>query len=1042
MVSAREWASRVLLRSSGGDGATRLWRRYGGHDHRPDYRFDPSYYLARNDDVRDAGVAGEEHYRTDGRRQGRFGNAYSEMRALLGADLDVALLDLLTDDSLRRAVVNGEPDAAEVTYELIALGPPIDTRISRFSREHYLATHPDVSEVGSDPLSHYLRYGRSEGRRTIADETVRSSASDAVPGGREAAPAEGAAGLWQRHGGHGHRPDYRFDPLYYLARNGDVRETGKDPDAHYRSHGQRQGRHPNAYAEARAALGTELDAVLLDLLTDDDLRAAVAAGEPDASEVAFELIALGSGIDGRISDFSREHYLATHPDVSTAGLDPLLHYVRYGRAERRRTLAELRARVFRGERPFDPGLPTIVVGSHDLSTTGAPVVALRIAEEAAERNNVVVMTGEGGPLLDRARAASCAVVVGDDPHLDWDHYGVEALAHVRMAVLNSVESWHLVPALVARGIPFTTYVHEFHNYILPSFKAKLAALYSESVAFSSSTVRETWEPMLHEVGFDLARDGAILPQEPFEPGRVDPDAYVQGRRVLSELIGEPTEGRRIVYGAGRAQMRKGTDLFAMAAQHARALDPSVLFVWIGDGANPGDIHYGAWLDKHLVEAHANEPGSNLHAIPAGPHYADVCAAADAMFLSSRLDPLPNVVFDAARHGTPVVLFEGASGFDDPRYRDEPSLARVGYGDVPGAVRKLLDLPLKSEAVARRRSEPSPRPASELFGPLTATLPTDRLPAPEGAVGEFDVSILFDGGARSAEARRRERALLLRKERLAIWSGVAEAEQLLAQWGGWMHERTAIVAHAEHDAGDPAPAEPPPFAIHAHAHYLAGLADDMRLPAYRMARRVVVTTGTSENAALIERMGAAAGLVPDVRVVPNQGRDILPFLRAVAADGGDDDTIWCHVHQKRSVGSATGGDVWRAFLIRLLLGHGEMVSSALAEIAKPDVGLVAAFDPHILGWGASRRLIPDMERRLKRTLPPHPLLFPVGQMMWVRAGVARGLLHQFGANYPWPNEPLPDDGTVYHMIERLWPAAAALRGRASVFLSNPAVARIP
>jgi len=43
---------------------------------------------------------------------------------------------------------------------------------------------------------------------------------------------------------------------------------------------------------------------------------------------------------------------------------------------------------------------------------------------------------------------------------------------------------------------------------------------------------------------------------------------------------------------------------------------------------------------------------------------------------------------------------------------------------------------------------------------------------------------------------------------------------------------------------------------------------------------------------------------------------------------------------------------------------------------------------------------------------------------------------FGDDYPWPNEPIANDGTVFHMIERLWPAMAAKCNMRSIFLDKP------
>ena len=104
----------------------------------------------------------------------------------------------------------------------------------------------------------------------------------------------------------------------------------------------------------------------------------------------------------------------------------------------------------------------------------------------------------------------------------------------------------------------------------------------------------------------------------------------------------------------------------------------------------------------------------------------------------------------------------------------------------------------------------------------------------------------------------------------------------------------------------AAAEPrgvPPFAMHIHAYYTDELASDLREHcAYGLARRIVVTTDTERKRDDIQAIFAAAGRSVEVRLAPNRGRDILPFMDLFRDGGaGFDDEIWCHLHQKKSIG---------------------------------------------------------------------------------------------------------------------------------------------
>ncbi|WP_226584052.1 rhamnan synthesis F family protein [Acuticoccus sediminis] len=911
------------------------------------------------------------------------------------------------------------------------------------------------------------------------------------------------AAIWREFAGApgARRPDFRFDPDFYGHRYADV--AGEpDPAArarHFADVGEAEGRNPTLYRETAGDF-PHLDEVVAYLVRDPRLKAAIAGGVPGAAELTFELMALGDPVDRQVADFSVQHYRTVSPDLATApDIALFLHYVKFGHREGRPVLARLRRNVTEGARAFDPARRTVIVATHEFSATGAPMVALDLARRAADTFNVVVLglRRASGELVERFAEVAVAVAVTERPFEEWAYLDPGPLDHADFAVLNSVECFPLVKALVAREVPFVSYVHEFTNYTLPAYKCVVTALYAERVLFSSETVRRSWAGVLADAGFDIDRDSAIVPQDVLVPAAVPEDEYRAARSRLEGLIGTAIGDRRVVYGAGQVHWRKGTDIFAMLAAGARRTDPDTIFVWIGDGLDHEDFHVGVWVEKHLADGGVNDPAGNLFFLPAGPYYRDVCRAADVLFLSSRLDPLPNVVFDAARFGCGVVLFAGASGFDDARYLAEPIMWRVPFGDLAAAAGTIAAIPVKTlkdgafavrpdaapEGTAGAASgdmsgTPSGRAAGaapeaaavfdRIVGDLGARLAASAPPAGDGA---YDVGILY-GPSDPPGLRARERRTVWRHGRRAVWQSRAEAEGAVAASGNWVHRTLRIAPYREM-----LPAGLPPYRIHVHAYYTDAFAGDLsRHAAYRHAERVVATTDTEEKADGLEAAGRAAGVAVEARLVPNRGRDVLPFLALFDGGGdgtGDDNDIWCHVHLKRSVGlgPTSPGEVWRAFLMRILLGGPERLSSALALVRRPEIGLVTAFDPYILGWTGSRRLLAALQARMDRgdgerwdgapadggpagmdraaldragmdrTLPDHPLLFPMGNMFWAKTGTVRAMKRLFGPDYPWPGEPLPGDGTVFHLIERLWPAAAALSGRDSVFLDKPDEPRV-
>jgi len=831
------------------------------------------------------------------------------------------------------------------------------------------------------------------------------------------------------------RPDFRFDPDFYAAQYPDLYATGLDLGEHYWTHGRAEGRAGNLYQHVAAAM-PDIDARIAALVVDPGLSAKIAEAGDGACELAFELIALGSPLDGQLSDFSQEYYLTLYPELAKAGIPPLQHFVLHGHAEGRHSLKDIRANQHEGALPFDPAKPTCMICVHDCSQSGAPIVGLDLVREASLDHNVVVAGLRGGALQEQFIEASCLVLLSENPAEDISYFRHPALQAVSFAILNSVECYRFTKALVGMDIPFASYLHEYCDYILPPYKAIFMALYSDLLIFSSDAVRNSWAHVLEDLDFDVARDSRVIAQRSLGLGKVTARAHRAARDRLARLIGRDLDGKRIIVGAGHAQWRKGTDLFVMTAQALRETDPDTIFVWIGDGLNHEDIYFGIWLDKHMREAGADTPDGNLHFLPAGEYYQDVLRASDALFLSSRLDPLPNVVFDAMQAGSCVVRFRGASGFDDEMYSSQSGLHEVAYGDIHAAARTLQDIAPKRPA--SKSSADADLAAPDLFALISRALHARLGQQRYFAIGsgDYDVPVLFGTSEEDAANRVREREKIWSYGRRRVWRSQAAVQADIAASDHWIHRGMQIDSYAPRVPDRPLP----PFSMHVHAFYTDDLQHDLgKYALYRQAERILVTTDTPQKADEISAIFEQAGLAADILKAPNTGRDILPFLNLFGegpAANDPEDTIWCHVHQKKSVTSAPAGDVWREFLMTILLGDGAQASCALDRIAEPDTGLVGAFDPYAISWAGSRRLLRGIEPQLPGPLPRHPILFPIGNMFWVKAGVVARMNALFGPDYPWPNEPIANDGTVFHLIERLWPTAAAMCKMHSVFLDKP------
>lgn len=824
------------------------------------------------------------------------------------------------------------------------------------------------------------------------------------------------------------RPDFRFDPKFYGSYHPQHKDDIKFLKCHYDQEGKAGGLKANLYDYLSAA-SSDINPRLTKLVTDADLAAAIEQGAPGSLELACELIYLGEPVDMAMSNFSMSAYLLAYPDIAKAGVNPLLHYLLHGAAEGRQTLADLRQSQYAGDVAYSPDRPTCIIAVHEFSRTGAPIVGLDLAREASQTHNVIVVSLLNGPLLDEFRKHASEVVVTNRPLIDFTFYSGEIFSKIDFAITNSVECYPMFPLLVSKNIPFVSYIHEYTEYTYPLYKTVYTALFADMIVFSSDHVRQSWHGVLRDVGFDKDRDSTIIPQRECVMGAVDGPGFLEARERLSERVGRDLSNVRLVCGAGHLQWRKGTDIFAMAAQICAQRDPNTVFIWIGDGLNAEDVNFGTWINYHLRQLGAGDPENNFFLLPAGTLYPDVLKASDAMFVSSRLDPLPNVVFDALDSGCRIVQFANATGFGDQRYLDTGYFTSVEYGNPEAAATAILALPRKMPTAEKTGRVSAP---PRLFDRISAVL-DERLKAQRYFVrgaSEIDVPMLFSREAEDRDLRTREREKTIRYSRRLLWRDIREVREELARSDNWIHRKCRIAPYRT-----VAQSDVPAFSMHIHAYYTDEIADDLKkYRAYHLAQRIVVTTDSQKKGDEITQMMEAEGLKAEIVLVPNKGRDILPFMDLFREGGAaGDDEIWCHIHQKKSLGTTDKGDIWRRFLLRILLGDDKTLSGAIAKIGDEDVGLVAPLDPFFIPWNASRNLLPKFASRLPGPMPENPLVFPIGNMFWVRRPVVLAMNAVFGDTYSWPNEPIANDGTEFHLIERLWPAMSTHCDLNSVFV---------
>jgi glycosyltransferase involved in cell wall biosynthesis len=178
---------------------------------------------------------------------------------------------------------------------------------------------------------------------------------------------------------------------------------------------------------------------------------------------------------------------------------------------------------------------------------------------------------------------------------------------------------------------------------------------------------------------------------------IDPLPEASGSAALREQHGIPPHAL-VVGGVGSVNWRKGPDLFLqVAAEVVRARpDADIRFVWAGAAGHPDE-------GDPPVEEDAEKLGiaDRVHFVGEFTSPADVFGMFDVFCLTSREDPFPLVMLEAAAMGVPIASFAngGVVELAAAGGADGPLAVVVDYLDVPALADAVVDLLDDAEARA-------------------------------------------------------------------------------------------------------------------------------------------------------------------------------------------------------------------------------------------------------------------------------------------------------------------------------------------------------
>lgn len=318
----------------------------------------------------------------------------------------------------------------------------------------------------------------------------------------------------------------------------------------------------------------------------------------------------------------------------------------------------------------------VLLVTHELSKTGAPILALNLAKAIAHSEHIIttyIFDRGGEDLRKLYEAAGIALLpfrIGEkiiaskaDTGLHFSLSLLKAMLRkgYKTAILNTVNSGQYAGLFKQAGFNVTTLIHETAEtmrIVHWESLAQEAAMFSDNLVFPCDEVREGFNRIV----------ASARGREFVQPQGVYLDAIVpnhfEGRAFLKELGIE--DGDVLVLGSGTVEPRKGVDLFISAALALNTLwnangnlgNCRLHVLWVGEGY--GD--YCGWLKCQLSKARNSE---NIHLVPFmdSSIYKAILERADIFWSTSRNDTFPSVVLEAMLSSVPVMAFSGAVGAD-------------------------------------------------------------------------------------------------------------------------------------------------------------------------------------------------------------------------------------------------------------------------------------------------------------------------------------------------------------------------------------------
>ena len=241
----------------------------------------------------------------------------------------------------------------------------------------------------------------------------------------------------------------------------------------------------------------------------------------------------------------------------------------------------------------------------------------------------------------------------------------------------------------------------------------------------------------------------------------------------------------------------------------------------------------------------------------------------------------------------------------------------------------------------------------------------------------------------------------------------------------------------------------------HVHYMELLDQLLGYAASMPASAdLIITVGSEDKKRYVEQATADLGRTVIVQLVKNRGRDVAALLVG-ARDLVLGYELVCFIHDKK-VTQIRPGTVGEGFALKCyenVLPTADFVANVIATFERePRLGLLTPAPPnhadyfpiYSYAWGPNLERTQKLLKDVGAQVPvsgEKEVVAPLGSTFWFRPAAVRRL---FELGWDWedfPPEPLGEDGTISHAIERSYSYVAQDAGYFSGWLFADRFARI-